>query len=99
MKTLMIGMIDQGMSLPNAMKAGRIQSVDTAMIVEMHEGTSWTEANLEMFRSNGYNVIPLDRPGSFGRVHAIYYDAENGTWTGSADPDWEGTSDYPRLDE
>lgn len=89
-------MIDRNMTLPDAMAAGRVHSVDTAMLVEMHEGTSWSAESLETFTASGFTVVPVEGRGRFGRVHAINFDSKTGTWTGAADPDWEGTSDFPK---
>lgn len=86
-------MIDRGMGLPEAMAAGRVHSVDTAILVEMHEGTSWTATDLEEMRKLGLEVVEMNQKGTFGRVHAIYFDEKSQNWTGSADPDWEGTSE------
>ncbi|MEP5611558.1 MAG: gamma-glutamyltransferase [Cyclobacteriaceae bacterium] len=86
-------MIDRKMDLPTAMAAGRVFSIDTAVLVEMHEGTTWSQSDLDEMKSMGLNVVEVERPGSFGRVHAVYYDSEKKTWIGSADPDWEGTSE------
>ncbi len=88
-------MIDRDMELPDAMAAGRVQSVDTAALVEMHEGTSWTQEDLESLRELGLDIVEVERPGSFGRVHAIHFDQADQTWVGSADPDWEGSSGAP----
>ena len=89
-------MIDRNMDLSEALAAGRVHSIDTAMLVEMHEGTSWSQSDIDELKGMGHNVIEVDRKGAFGRVHAIYYDAEKRTWIGSADPDWEGTSEELR---
>jgi gamma-glutamyltranspeptidase/glutathione hydrolase len=86
-------MIDRKMDLATAMAAGRVHSIDTAILVEMHEGTTWSQSDLDAFKAMGLSVVEVDRPASFGRVHAINYDAEAKTWIGSADPDWEGTSE------
>lgn len=91
-------MIDRKMGLAEAMAAGRVHSVDTAILVEMHEGTTWTAQDLEEFESMGLEVVTIEGKGRFGRVHAITYDPESQIWTGSADPDWEGTSGFPDLD-
>lgn len=88
-------MIDRDMSLDAAMAAGRVHSVDTALLIEMHEGTSWTAENVQELKDLGVSVVEVERQGSFGRVHAITYDPLAKTWTGSADPDWEGSSDAP----
>ncbi len=87
--------IDRGMDLPTAMAAGRVHSVDTAVLVEMHEGTTWSQEDITALKAMGLEVVEVDRTGAFGRVHAIYFDAATQTWTGSADPDWEGTSEAP----
>lgn len=88
-------MLDRGMSLPDALAAGRIQSLDTAMHIEMHEGTTWTQEDVEALESYGLKVYPVEEKARFARIHAVHYDAENKTWTGAADPDWEGTSGAP----
>ncbi|MEP1096883.1 MAG: gamma-glutamyltransferase [Cyclobacteriaceae bacterium] len=85
--------IDRGMNLPDALAAGRIQSIDTAMYIEMHEGTTWTQEDIDALESFGFKVYPVEEKARFGRIHAVHYDVENQNWTGAADPDWEGTSD------
>ncbi len=86
-------MIDRNMNLPDALAAGRVHSVDTAALVETHEGSSWSAADIEELKQIGLEVVEVDRTGAFGRVHAVYFDSENKIWTGSADPDWEGSSE------
>lgn len=86
--------IDRKMDLPHAIAAGRIQAADS-MLVETHEGSSWTKAEIDQFKSWGLPTKEIDRPGSFGRVHAIYFDEASKTWFGVADPDWEGTANAP----
>ncbi len=90
-------MVDRKMSLQEAVAAGRVHSVDTAILVEMHEGTTWTDQELTEFKALGLEVVPVEGKGRFGRVHAIAYNPQNSTWIGAADPDWEGTSDFPKL--
>lgn len=85
--------VDRGMNLPDALAAGRIQSIDTAMYIEMHEGTTWTQDDINTLESFGFKVYPVEDKGRFGRIHAVYFDAESKTWVGAADPDWEGTSE------
>ena len=43
----------------------------------------------------GFEVEPSSSRGSFGRIHAIGYDAVGGLWIGVADPDWEGSAEGP----
>jgi hypothetical protein len=38
-----------------------------------------------------YNVERIPHKAYFGRVHAVALDSLKKLWTGSADPDWEGT--------
>lgn len=87
--------IDRDMDLREALAAGRVYASDS-MLVETHLGSSWTKADINQFEAWGFPVKEIDRQGSFGRVHAIYYDAKTNTWQGEADPDWEGTAGAPK---
>ena len=87
--------IDRDMDLREALAAGRVYASDS-MLVETHLGSSWTKAEIDQFEGWGFPVKEIDRQGSFGRVHAIYYNAETSTWQGVADPDWEGTAGAPK---
>ena len=80
--------IDRDMDLREALAAGRVYASDS-MLVETHLGSSWTKAEIDQFEGWGFPVKEIDRQGSFGRVHAIYYNAV-------ADPDWEGTAGAPK---
>jgi len=88
--------IDRKMKLEDALSAGRVHAVDTAVLVETHEGSSWTSEDIKNLRELGLNVVEVDRSGRFGRVHAIYFDAASNQWTGVADPDWDGTALTPQ---
>jgi hypothetical protein len=48
-------------------------------------------------RALGLEINATPRAGAFGRVHGIQYDAVTQTWTGAADPDWEGSARGPRT--
>lgn len=86
--------IDRDLELPLALAAGRVHASDS-MLVETHLGTSWTRDDINQFKAWGLPVKEIDSPGSFGRIHGIYYDAKSKTWHGAADPDWEGTAGAP----
>lgn len=86
--------IDRKMDLPHAIAAGRVHASDS-MLVETHLGSSWTRDDIAQFKAWGLPVKEVDRQGSFGRVHGIYFDAQTKTWYGAADPDWEGTAAAP----
>lgn len=87
--------IDRDMDLREALSAGRVYASDS-MLLETHLGSSWTKAEISQFENWGFPVKEIDRQGSFGRVHAIFYDARTNTWQGEADPDWEGTAGAPK---
>ncbi len=87
--------IDRDMDLREALAAGRVHATDS-MLVETHLGSTWTKEHLNQFEGWGFPVKAIDRQGSFGRVHAIYYNVETNTWQGVADPDWEGTAGAPK---
>lgn len=86
--------IDRGLSLEEAIAAGRVHASDS-MLVETHPGSTWTIDDINQFKVWGLPVKEVDRQGSFGRVHAIYYNAATKIWEGAADPDWEGTAGIP----
>jgi len=88
--------IDRKMTLENALAAGRVHAVDTAILVETHEGSSWTAEYVNNLKELGLNVVEVERSGRFGRVHGIYFDKKTNTWYGAADPDWEGTALTPQ---
>jgi len=87
--------IDRDMNLQEAIAAGRVHASDS-MLVETHLGSSWTKEDISQFSAWGLPVKAVDRQGSFGRVHAIFFDQQSKTWTGVADPDWEGTAGAPK---
>ncbi|MFT6996088.1 MAG: gamma-glutamyltranspeptidase/glutathione hydrolase, partial [Maribacter sp.] len=51
------------------------------------DSISWSQA--------GFDVKSIKRYGAFARVHAVTYNPKTNTWTGVADPDWEGTAEGP----
>ena len=52
---------------------------------------------MEEMRDLGIEVAETARTGAFGRVHGIQFDPVTKTWTGAADPDWEGTARGPTM--
>lgn len=86
---------DQQLPLNEALAAGRVHSVDTAAQLEMHGGPTWNPEVATALREMGIDVIEVDREARFGRVHAILRNPGTGQFTGAADPDWEGSADFP----
>ena len=89
--------IDFGMSLPEALAEPRVAQGRGGFSAETSPGIGWTPAQLNEMRALGLEINATPRAGAFGRVHGIQYDAVTQTWTGAADPDWEGSARGPRT--
>ena len=95
--------IDDGMSLPEALAAPRVhpdvdtQGGDLRLSLETNEDDGWSGDAIETFETLGFELVPIRFRGAFGRVHGIQYDPERGLWIGAADPDWEGAAIAPRA--
>ncbi|MEM9142042.1 MAG: gamma-glutamyltransferase [Bacteroidota bacterium] len=55
----------------------------------------WVASDSVRWKQAGFQVKGIERYGAFSRVHALTFNPENKTWTGVADPDWEGTAEGP----
>lgn len=89
-------MIDDGMSLAEALAAPRVHMIgEGALDAETSPVIGWTPGELEEMRALGLEVRETTRHGAFSRVHAVAYDADTGRWHGGADPDWEGSARGP----
>lgn len=80
--------IDQGMSLDEALAAPRVFADDEKTLLELHPGTDWSQETLRALKVTGLQLESIPGPARFGRVHAVQY--RKGKWIGAADPDWEG---------
>lgn len=89
--------IDFGMDLPRALAEPRVAGGfgSEGLNAEASPGIGWTEAEMDEMRALGLEIVPVERSGAFGRVHGIQFDPSAGTWTGAADPDWEGSARGP----
>jgi len=87
--------IDDGMSLADALAAPRVYMGGGTLEAETTPGIGWTPEEVAEMRALGLTVRENPGVGSFSRVHAIQYDAAAGTWIGGADPDWEGSAQAP----
>lgn len=89
-------MIDQGMTLAEALEAPRVFQTDPGELdAETTPVVGWTEAELDQMRALGLEIRSVGRDGAFSRVHAVAREAGNGAWRGGADPDWEGSARGP----
>ena len=87
--------IDNGMTLPEALYFPRVHPLENIINLEVVDGIGWNDSDSIYFSQKGYNVEMTRLPAKFGRVHAVMLDTLTGEWIGCADPDWEGTSAYP----
>lgn len=90
--------IDDEMTLAEASAAPRINPdfgrdfTFSGLAMETTPDRGWTPEQVEAVRAMGFEVTETPRPGAFGRVQAIRYDRETGTWVGVSDPGSEGSA-------
>ena len=90
--------IDNKMSLAEALYAPRVHPLEEGINLEVVDGISWNKNDSTYFSQLGYTVEMRRLPGQFGRIHAVMLDTLTGEWIGCADPDWEGTAAFPNLE-
>ena len=97
--------IDQGLSLPEALAAARLHPMqgslnptgsESGFQMETSPDIGWSPEVIAELRQLGFAVQEVPRSGAFGRIHGMSYDATASSWTGAADPDWEGSVAAPR---
>ncbi len=91
--------VDDDMTLAEALAAPRVHPVIagedfTFSGVQMQTvpGIGWTKGQTDAVRAMGWEVREATRPGSFGRVQGIWWDATRNVWIGVSDPGSEGTA-------
>ena len=87
--------VDQGMSLPDALAAARVHPIDGGIAMETSPGIGWGPEVVAEVQSWGMEVQEVEREGAFGRIHGIWVNGETGEVVGVADPDWEGAAIVP----
>lgn len=87
--------VDQEMSLPDALAAARVHPIDGGIAMETSPGIGWTPEEVAEVQSWGMEVQAVAREGAFGRIHGIWVNGATGEITGVADPDWEGAVAVP----
>ena len=97
--------VDQGLSLPEALAAARLHPMqgslnspgtESGFQMETSPGIGWSPDVLVQLRDLGFAVREVPGAAAFGRIHGLHFDAATATWTGAADPDWEGSAAAPR---
>ncbi len=89
-------LVDQRLSLADAMAAPRLHPTTDTIYVEIREGTAWTATDVADLRSFGFGVAARASPSYFARLHAIAVDLDRDRHTGVADPRWNGGAGAPR---
>ncbi len=93
--------IDDEMPLPDALAAPRVHPffdstfAFTGMAMEAVTGRGWTAEQVNNMEGLGLRVVSTPRPGAFGRVQGIQYNAMKGEWEGVSDPGSEGAAFAP----
>ena len=85
-----VRVVDQGMTLPDAVAAARVHPIDGGIAMETSPGTGWAADDVAELKSWGMVVEEVEREGAFGRIHGIWLDPVTDELVGVADPDWEG---------
>lgn len=97
--------VDQGLSLPEALAAARLHPMqgslnspgsESGFQMETSPEIGWSPDVIAELRKLGFAVQEVPRAGAFGRIHGMSWDAATSSWTGAADPDWEGSAAAPR---
>ena len=91
--------VDQGMTLPDALAAARVHPIDAGIAMETSPGIGWSPEVVAEVESWGMEVEAVERAGAFGRIHGIWVNRSTGEMVGVADPDWEGAAVVPDATE
>nr|WKN37194.1 gamma-glutamyltransferase [Tunicatimonas sp. TK19036] len=87
--------VDQQKSLEEALALPRVYADEDTVLLEMHSAEGWNDETVKAIEAHGFNVKEIAEEARFGRVHAVIYNPETKTFTGVADPDWEGAAGAP----
>lgn len=100
--------IDQGLDIREAVASPRIHPeyvVDSVSKKRRFDGmkfsaeftpeNGWKASDSINWQKAGFDIKSITRFGAFARVHAVTFDPKTNTWTGVADPDWEGSAEGP----
>lgn len=84
--------VDEGLSLADAMAAPRFHPTRDLIYMEDRGETAWPAAELADLRSYGFVDERRASAAYFARIHGIAFDAIRGAYTGVADPRWKGSA-------
>jgi gamma-glutamyltranspeptidase/glutathione hydrolase len=87
--------VDQKMSLAEAMVQPRVHPTEGVIVVEMSDAISWPASAVGNLRRFGFLPAPRATGAFFARIHGIAWDAAAEEYVGVADPRWVGTAGGP----
>jgi len=88
--------VDQGMTLEQAMAQPRLHPTEGVITLEMDDATSWPVSVVNDLRQLGFTASPRSDGSYFARIHGIAWDQHTGAYVGVADHRWVGTAGVPR---
>ncbi len=100
-------MVDADLPVHEALRAPRVVPITGSAFqaadpdgplrvdLEANTGVGFSDDVIAAFEALGFSARRTIRPGAFGRIHAVQWDAVRGEWIGAADPDWEGAARAP----
>jgi gamma-glutamyltranspeptidase/glutathione hydrolase len=89
MTQVIVGMIDYGLTLEEALDAPRFYTAGKRLAIENRFG----EEVLSQLNEKGWKTDPMERYDAyFGGVNAIYIDPSTGDYTGCSDPRRDGAA-------
>jgi gamma-glutamyltranspeptidase/glutathione hydrolase len=88
--------VDQRMSLAEAMAEARLHPTEGMVVLEMRDAISWSAAAVDTLRSFGLAPDARSTAAYFARIHGIAWDLETEQYVGVADPRWVGAAAGPR---
>jgi gamma-glutamyltranspeptidase/glutathione hydrolase len=94
--SVMSRVVDQQMSLAEAMAQPRLHPTEGVIAVEMHDAISWSVSTADDLRRFGFVPDPRSTASYFARIHGIAWDEDAGEYVGVADPRWVGMAAGPR---
>ena len=89
--------IDQKLPFAQAMAAPRLHALPTRIDLEKRAEQSWTRGDSTALVGLGFAVRMREDPPYFARLHGITFDSGRRTFTGVADPRWQGAAAAPRA--
>ena len=85
-------LIDQRLSLADALAAPRLHPTDSRLILEQRAGAAWPGTARDSLAARGFTLGSNNDGAYFARLHAIEWDTTRREWVAVADDRWFGTA-------